>query len=286
MEAHREGRPRVEGACHVFFSSAAATSLRSCGPPDRHRRCVPPPDGVAHNSVDPMQQPVSADSRSKRVSFENRTEQPSFDASHRDDDDDDDDDDRADSPTSPSPRDRLHSTIRATVTAAHMVRKTRYTMPFGDLAMTTLMHACATGSFEKVRASLDSFHSQPEALALELAAVDDWAGSSPLHWAAYSGDARIIQALLNVGAKVDVSNQRDGSLAVHLAARYGKVDALVALVDSPAGRLSVNAPNRKGDTPLHECAYEGHSEGAQVCTARPPSHRTAHRTGQCSAIFF
>ena len=38
--------------------------------------------------------------------------------------------------------------------------------------------------------------------------------------AADSGNASIVQALLTVGAKVDQRNARDGSMAVHLAARY------------------------------------------------------------------
>ena len=89
----------------------------------------------------------------------------------------------------------------------------------------------------------------------------------PAH-VADSGNSQVVLALLRVGASVDARNQRDGSLAIHLAARYGKTDALVALVDDPTGRLHVNAPNRLGNTPLHECAYEGRAHGAEVLLSR------------------
>jgi hypothetical protein len=94
---------------------------------------------------------------------------------------------------------KLQSAIRVTYAATHLVHRARYTMPFGDLAMTTLMHACATGSLEKVRSILDHLRSDASVLALELAAGDDWAGSTPLHWAAYSGNTHVVQALLDAG---------------------------------------------------------------------------------------
>ena len=220
----------------------------------------------------------------KRVSF-------TLDASV--DDDDDEDKAGSNSPTSPSFRARMGGLIRAASLAKHLVNKIRYTMPFGDLAMTQLMHACATGNLEKTKILLAELGGDRQALDVELAAADDWAGSSPLHWAACtrhphllrhgrprasplacacaradSGNAHIVQALLSVGAKVDLRNERDGSMAVHLAARYGKTDALVALVDDPVGRLHVNAPNDLGNTPLHECAYEGKAQGAEVLLSR------------------
>lgn len=75
-------------------------------------------------------------------------------------------------------------------------------------------------------------------------------------------------ALLKVGATVDMRNTRDGSMPVHLAARYGKTEALIALVDDPEGRKHVSAENHLGNTPLHECAYEGRTEAAEVLLSR------------------
>lgn len=141
--------------------------------------------------------------------------------------------------------------------------------------MTELMHACATGNSERVRQCLTSLKTQAAsdddyktALELELAASDDWAHSQPLHWAAFGGNARVVEMLLFVGAKVDARNQRDSSMPLHLAARYGKIAALIALIETPLGRKCVNARNKLGNTALHECAYEGHAEGVDALYLR------------------
>ena len=73
--------------------------------------------------------------------------------------------------------------------------------------MTVLMHACATGNHDRVRQCLLSVGSDSRALQLELTAVDDWAGSTPLHWAAFSGNVLVVTALLEVGAQVRVPTQ-------------------------------------------------------------------------------
>ena len=174
-----------------------------------------------------------------------------------------------DTVTSPSIR-RLKHTFASVAAATHILRKSRYTMPFGDLSMTVLMHACATGNSERVRQCLESLRgeAQREALEIELKAADDWAGSTPLHWAAFAGNAHVVEMLLDVGADVAAHNQRDGSLPIHLAARYGKTAALVALADDANGRKCVNAINHLGNTPLHECAYEGRAEGADMLLNR------------------
>lgn len=168
-------------------------------------------------------------------------------------------------------------TFVTNLTSAHM---RRYTMPFGDLNMTELMHACATGNVARVRQRLTELYEHEQQcdgdesaeafdfLEEELAVVDDWAGSTPLHWSAYSGNARVVNLLLDAGAKVDVQNRRDGSMPLHLAARYGRTAALVALADDKEGRRCLNAPNRLGDRPLHEAAYEGNTAIAEALISR------------------
>eukprot|EP00966_Prymnesium_polylepis_P028954 671438-Prymnesium_polylepis.1 len=69
----------------------------------------------------------------------------------------------------------------------------RVTKPFGELFMSVLAEACSRGDHESVRRHLKEIQ-QGEAIGsganmeAELTAVDDWAGSSSLHWAAYSGE--------------------------------------------------------------------------------------------------
>lgn len=185
---------------------------------------------------------------------------------------------QASSVSVPADQPGLSSTLRKLHSAANVVKAVqklagrasmqRYTMPFGDLNMSELMHACATGNHVRVAQRINELHSDGSALQEELSVVDDWAGSTPLHWAAYSGNARVVLHLLCEGAKVDAQNRRDGSMPIHLAARYGRTAALVALADDKEGRQCINALNNLGNRPLHECAYEGHAEGAEALITR------------------
>ena len=61
-----------------------------------------------------------------------------------------------------------------------------------------------------------------------LQAKDGWAGSSPLHWAAYSGSAAIVRMLVAAGADVKIKN-KDGDDAKKLATGKNKDKLLAAL---------------------------------------------------------
>lgn len=127
-------------------------------------------------------------------------------------------------------------------------------MPFGEIMMTRLMRSCAKGDLKTLKAELTDLAGEPERLASELAASDDWAGSKPLHWAAYSGVAACVLMMLEHGADPRSKNRRDSSMPIHLAARYGQPDVLAALVDAAPDTLL--AQNGRGNTPLHESAAE------------------------------
>jgi len=56
-------------------------------------------------------------------------------------------------------------------------------LPFGLLRMTMLLESCARGEEVLVKAELARIKGLgQEAVDAELAATDDWASSSPLHW--------------------------------------------------------------------------------------------------------
>ena len=168
----------------------------------------------------------------------------------------------------PVARMKIFKPFAAVTAATHLVSKKRFRMPFGDIQMTVLMHACATGNAERVRVCLDAIGTDQDVLTEELTATDDWASSTPLHWAAFGGNVQVVQALLAVEARVDAPNQRDGSLPIHLAARYGKTACLICLADDARGRKCVNAKNLLGNTPLHEAAYEGRADCAEALLNR------------------
>ena len=70
-------------------------------------------------------------------------------------------------------------------------------MPFGRLMMTSMLAACARGDTDTVLEVLRETRAAHGAAGVEaeLAAVDDWAGSSPMHWAAYSGSRELVVRL-------------------------------------------------------------------------------------------
>ena len=79
-------------------------------------------------------------------------------------------------------------------------------------------------------------------------------GITPLHVAAFSGDAAAIHALLVDGANVD-ARAKDGFTPLHGVARLGDVAAAIhALL---AGGANVNARSLDGFTPLHGVAVLG-----------------------------
>ena len=122
-----------------------------------------------------------------------------------------------------------------------------------DLQMTGLLEACARGFDGDVGQVIEQIRgdeSGQDALDVELATVDDWAGSSPLHWAAYADSAESVRMLLEVNADPEMINNIDGSTPLHLAGRYGSAAATEELL---AGGASLQAFNVRGNTPLHEC---------------------------------
>ena len=118
--------------------------------------------------------------------------------------------------------------------------------------MTDLLEACARGFPADVAENLEMIKDGggDDGLKLELAATDDWAGSSPLHWAAYANSAECIELLLDAGVSPDVVNAIDRSTPLHLAGRYGSAAATEQLL---AGGASADLFNLRGNTPLHEC---------------------------------
>ena len=123
----------------------------------------------------------------------------------------------------------------------------------GELKMSALAEACSRGDTEEVRELLEKV--PPDAMARELQARDDWAGSSPLHWACFAEHgAACVEMLLDHGADVYLLNERDRSTPIHLAARYGRLDSVKVLVTH--GGCEVDTMNNLYNTPLHECAFQ------------------------------
>ena len=129
------------------------------------------------------------------------------------------------------------------------------TTPFGKLRVSKLIKACAEADVTGVISALGKCSSEAET-ENTLLERDSWAGSTALHWAAYAGSAPIVTALLAAKANPATTNTRDSALPLHLAARYNKTTDVIEVLASAAPHL-VNSANTRGNTPLHETAYEG-----------------------------
>jgi len=98
----------------------------------------------------------------------------------------------------------------------------------------------------------------------DLVESKDEGGSTPLIWAAYSGEKDIAAFLLLNTADVNARNNGEGKTALHFAACMGYKDVVVLLL---ANKADVNAKSSKGTTPLHLAAYNGQKEVVEVLLA-------------------
>ncbi|MFO0589783.1 MAG: ankyrin repeat domain-containing protein [Polyangiaceae bacterium] len=106
-------------------------------------------------------------------------------------------------------------------------------------------------------------------------------GSTPLMAAAAAGaDRTLIERLVAWGAELDAGDAR-GFAAVHVAAQFGNVDALAALVDCGANLRSKTAD---GLMPLHVAAGTGKSDIVEWLLARGVDPTTPSPLGNALQI--
>jgi ankyrin repeat protein len=80
-------------------------------------------------------------------------------------------------------------------------------------------------------------------------------GTTPLHVAADSGQAAIVEFLVANGANVNAAN-KCGNIPLHWAAGHGRAAIVEYLVNQGA---DVSAVNKVGSTALHVAAMNGHA---------------------------
>lgn len=103
------------------------------------------------------------------------------------------------------------------------------------LSAKSLIQACASGDVEKARAAIRDFP--------KLTTVADDAGDTPLHIAAYKGQAAITKLLLENGAKVNVADNQ-GLTPLHLAAAADSPDVAKLLIARGANLKARDKQNR------------------------------------------
>lgn len=99
----------------------------------------------------------------------------------------------------------------------------------------------------------------PEILPLIVRQYHPGYGQTPLHIAAFFGQANIIECLLNHGAEIDALEQ-DGETPLHFAANQGHVDAVQVLLNQGARILTDDQDEDcASGTALHKAAYNGNT---------------------------
>lgn len=96
----------------------------------------------------------------------------------------------------------------------------------------------------------------------------DASGYTALHRAAKKGDGSMLTSLLVMydGKQIElasVKSKRQGQLALHIAAKYARVES-VRVLAAPEFRSLVNEPDANGNTALHFASTSSSPDAAQV----------------------
>nr|CAB3493161.1 unnamed protein product [Digitaria exilis] len=114
-----------------------------------------------------------------------------------------------------------------------------------------------------------------EAAASLLNAKDE-EGWAPIHSAASTGNAQIIDILLERGADVELTTDA-GRTALHYAASKGRLNIAEKLIEHGA---NVNKKDKFGCTPLHRAASTGNAELCEFLIEEGAEVDAVDRTGQ------
>lgn len=120
------------------------------------------------------------------------------------------------------------------------------------MAQQTLADLIRAGQREAVLAAITSPDIEVDALEPD--------GSTALHWATYAVDHQLVRALLDAGAKADITN-RFGSSPLSEAVKLGDVELVRMLLDAGA---DANSPNQDNQTALMLAASIGSLEIASL----------------------
>lgn len=90
-------------------------------------------------------------------------------------------------------------------------------------------------------------------------------GSTALHWAAYNGNAEMVQLLLGRGANVRAQTRLGSITPMMMAAKNGDAAIIKLLLDA---KDDASAPNANGTTPLILAAASGKAEAVALLLAR------------------
>nr|WP_255565508.1 ankyrin repeat domain-containing protein [Wolbachia endosymbiont of Cylisticus convexus] len=104
----------------------------------------------------------------------------------------------------------------------------------------------------------------------------DNSGSTLLHHAAFGNDPKLIKLLLNeLRFDIDIIN-KEGNTPLHVAARYGRLDAVKGLLTRGA---NIDARNNVNNTPLHIAARYGQLDVVKELLDKKAKIYTGNKAG-------
>lgn len=117
--------------------------------------------------------------------------------------------------------------------------------------MEDIFHWCREGNSIQVRLWLDDVEH-------DMNQGDDH-GFSPLHWLAKEGHTKLVEMLLQRGARVNATNMGD-DIPLHLAVAHGHLEIVLLLLKH---KSDVNSTNEHGNSPLHYACFWGYQAIAE-----------------------
>ncbi|NWT49138.1 TRPA1 protein, partial [Chroicocephalus maculipennis] len=96
---------------------------------------------------------------------------------------------------------------------------------------------------------------------------EDNEGCTPLHYACRQGVALSVNNLLSLNVSI-YSKSRDKKSPLHFAASYGRINTCQRLIRDMKDTRLLNEGDKKGMTPLHLAAQNGHEKVVQFLLKR------------------
>ena len=111
------------------------------------------------------------------------------------------------------------------------------------------------------------------------ASVDDWylGGATPLLVASYTGNADIVNALIEAGSDIRAKDDIDGATTIHIASANGNNEVINILLNED--NTLINEADSMKDTPLHWASIKNQTDTVSLLLANGADTKLANSDG-------